>query len=65
VLKIRPAAELVGGQTSLVVEAAVSGSAQDLRPGMTGQARIAAGPRSLAFLALRRPYRYLRRSLWW
>jgi GAF domain-containing protein len=65
VLKIRPAAELIGGETSLVVEAAVSGSAQDLRPGMTGQARIAAGSRSLAFLALRRPYRYLRRSLWW
>jgi len=65
VLNIRPAAEVIGGEPSLVVEAAVPISVDDLRPGMTGQARIAAGSRSLATLALRRPYRFLRRSLWW
>lgn len=64
VLRIRPVAEIREGSPVLVAEARVEGE-PGLRPGMTGEARLRAGRRSLASLAVRGPYRFLRRSLWW
>jgi len=65
IIAIRPAAEEIGGRPSLVADAEVAPDGEALRPGMTGQAKISTGSRSLASLALRGPYRFLRRSLWW
>jgi len=63
---IRPVAEIVSGRPSLVAEAVVSKEAMEgLRPGMTGDAKISTGRVSLASFALREPYRFVRRSLWW
>lgn len=62
---IRPAAEQSGGRTSLVAEAILDGPMQGLRPGMTGDARVEVGRRSVAALVLRSPYRFLLRRLWW
>jgi hypothetical protein len=58
-------AEILDGKPVLVLEARVKGKNAGLRPGMTGQARIYAGRTSLAELALRGPYRFIRRRLWW
>ena len=62
---IRPAAETVLEKTSLVADALVVTPFEGLRPGMTGDARIELGRRSIATLALRGPYRFLLRRLWW
>lgn len=63
--RVRPAAEIIDGKPVLVLEARVRSKDAALRPGMTGEARVYAGRTSLAALALRGPYRFVRRHLWW
>ncbi len=62
---VRPAAEIIEGKRSLVAEAVVTSPAGDLRPGMTGQARVTVGRRSVAWLLLRGPWRFVMRRAWW
>jgi HlyD family secretion protein len=65
--KVRSAAEMVEGYRSLVAEGDVEEGPVGrggLKPGMTGYARIDAGPRSLITVLLRRPYRFFRSLVW-
>jgi len=65
--RVRSAAEMVDGHRCLVAEGEVDlpdGPGDGLRPGMTGRARIDAGPRPIVSILLRRPYRFIR-SLFW
>ena len=65
--KVRSAAEMVEGERSLVAEGEIVDDAPDhngLKPGMTGYARINAGPRRLIAILLRRPYRFIRSLIW-
>ncbi|HZI93110.1 MAG TPA: GAF domain-containing protein [Patescibacteria group bacterium] len=65
--KVRSSAEMIEGYRSLVAEGDVEqppGGQQGLRPGMTGSARIDAGPRPLISILLRRPYRFIRSLIW-
>ncbi len=41
------------------------GQGAELRPGMTGQARIATGSRSTGLILLDRALRYVRMEFWW
>ena len=65
--RVRSAAEMVEGARSLVAEGEIvdeGGKLQTLRPGMTGYARINAGPRRLIVIMLRKPYRFIRSMIW-
>jgi GAF domain-containing protein len=62
---VRPAAEEIAGVSFLVAEAVVTSPPEGLRPGMTGEARVTVGRRSVASLFLRGPYRFFMRRLWW
>ncbi len=62
---IRPETEWRNDRAALVAEAVVTGPADGLRPGMTGDARVTVGRRSIAALVLRGPYRFVRRMIWW
>lgn len=67
ILKVRSSAEMVEGYRSLVAEGDVEekpGGRGGLRPGMTGEARIDAGPRPLIAILLRKPYRFIRSLIW-
>ena len=67
ILKVRAAAEMVEGARSLVAEGeieAAPGGIGGLKPGMTGFARINAGPRPLISLIFRKPYRFVRSLIW-
>ena len=41
-----------------------AGVQDGLRPGMTGRARVDAGPRPIVSILLRRPYRFFRSLIW-
>ncbi|MFQ5700320.1 MAG: GAF domain-containing protein [Acidobacteriota bacterium] len=63
---VRSVVEEVLGERFIVAEGDVRPAPGDgrLRPGMTGEARIDVGSRSLLWVFLRRPYRFLRRMIW-
>ncbi len=60
---VRAAAEMVKSRPSLVAEGVVTDPVR-LRPGMTGSARIEAGPRPIISLLMRKPYRLIRSMIW-
>ena len=65
--RVRAAAEMVEGARSLVAEGVIEegqGGRGGLKPGMTGFARINAGPRPLITLIFRKPYRFVRSLIW-
>ena len=65
--KVRSSAEVIEGYRSLVAEGDVEeapGGQDRLRPGMTGSARIDAGPRPIISILLRKPYRFIRSLIW-
>lgn len=61
---VRPAAEVRDGRTVYSAEASLLGSAEKLRPGMEGVARVRMGKRPIWWIALHRTVDYLRMKLW-
>jgi HlyD family secretion protein len=61
--RIAPAANGTG-QGQVTVYCRLAGSAE-LRPGMTGHARISTGRRSVAAIGIDRALRYVRTEFWW
>ncbi|HEY3174918.1 MAG TPA: GAF domain-containing protein [Candidatus Polarisedimenticolia bacterium] len=67
IVKVRAAAEVIEGARSLVAEGEIEEGPEGtggLKPGMTGFARIDAGPRALISIILRKPYRFVRSMIW-
>ncbi len=50
---------------NVVISCTLDGGAFNLRPGMTGHARIACGRRPLGAILAERLIRYLRNEFWW
>jgi multidrug efflux pump subunit AcrA (membrane-fusion protein) len=63
--RIAPAAEKEETQTNVIVYCRLADPPANLRPGMTGYARIYTGRRSLAEVLLHRVQRYVRTEFWW
>lgn len=64
---VRSSAEMLLGQRVLIAEGRVippPGTEGELRPGMTGRARLDAGSRPLAQILFRKPYRFVRSLIW-
>lgn len=62
--RIAPAAGKGEGQSSVTICCRMS-NVSDLRPGMTGHAKIYTGERSIGSFAINRAMRYLRTEFWW
>ncbi|HVE52788.1 MAG TPA: HlyD family efflux transporter periplasmic adaptor subunit [Ramlibacter sp.] len=62
--RIVPVATAADGRNYFEVEATPLAQQPDLRPGLTGVAKIEVGSRSLAWLLFHRPYDWLRLALW-
>jgi len=63
--RIAPAAGKEETQTSVIVYCQLTEPPADLRPGMTGYARIYTGQRSLGRVVIDRVRRYVRTEFWW
>jgi HlyD family secretion protein len=63
--RIAPAAGKGEVQSSVTVYCRLENHGADLRPGMSGHARIATGRRSPGLLLVERTLRYLRTEFWW
>ena len=63
--RIAPAAGKGEVQSNVTVYCRLGEHAAELRPGMTGHARIATGRRSPGMIAVDRVLRYLRTEFWW
>jgi len=64
---VRSTVEWPMGQPTVTAEGEIvpgPGFEGRLRPGMTGEARIEAGSRSLAWVLMRRPWRFFQRLVW-
>jgi hypothetical protein len=65
VVRVAPIAEKGDVHSSVTVHCALSAPPDELRPGMTGHARIYAGKRALGAILLDRSLRFLRTEFWW
>jgi multidrug efflux pump subunit AcrA (membrane-fusion protein) len=65
VVAIAPRAETVAGAPTYAVRALLDNREGLLRPGMAASARVITQPRPLATFLFRRPWRWLRMTLWW
>jgi multidrug resistance efflux pump len=63
--RVAPAACSGEGQGKVVVYCVLDEAPPELRPGMTGHARVFTGRRSLACIGLDRALRYVRSEFWW
>jgi multidrug efflux pump subunit AcrA (membrane-fusion protein) len=63
--RIAPAAGKGEVQSSVTVYCRLANEGADLRPGMSGHARIATGRRSPGLILVDRALRYLRTEFWW
>jgi multidrug efflux pump subunit AcrA (membrane-fusion protein) len=63
--RIAPAAGKGEVQSHVLVYCRLAEGSADLRPGMTGHARIATGQRAPGLILLDRALRYLRTEFWW
>lgn len=63
--RIAPAAGKGEVQSSVTVYCRLKNEGADLRPGMSGHARIATGSRSPGLILVDRALRYLRTEFWW
>ena len=63
--RIAPAAGKGDVQSSVTVYCRLENHGADLRPGMSGHARIATGSRSPGLILVDRTLRYLRTEFWW
>jgi GAF domain-containing protein len=65
VLSIAPRADTTADEPRYTVRAALDNRAGLLRPGMEARAKVLARSRPVLFLALRRPWRWVRMNSWW
>ena len=65
VIGIAPLAEPFDGVPHYTVRALLDNSSQLLKPGMEARARVLTESRSLGYLIVRRPWRWIRLHLWW
>jgi putative peptide zinc metalloprotease protein len=65
VARIAPAAGKGDVQSSVTIYCLVKNPGAELRPGMSGHARIATGSRSPGLILVDRTLRYLRTEFWW
>jgi putative peptide zinc metalloprotease protein len=63
--RIAPAAGKGDAQSSVTVYCRLENQGADLRPGMSGHARIATGSRAPGLILIDRALRYLRTEFWW
>jgi multidrug efflux pump subunit AcrA (membrane-fusion protein) len=63
--RIAPAAGKGDAQSSVTVYCRLENQGAELRPGMSGHARIATGSRSPGLILVDRALRYLRTEFWW
>jgi multidrug resistance efflux pump len=63
--RVAPAAEHGQAQSTVTVTCRLGEHPADLRPGMTGYARIYTGRRSLGEVLVERVLRYVRTEFWW
>jgi multidrug efflux pump subunit AcrA (membrane-fusion protein) len=63
--RIAPAAATEETKTHVIVYCRLTDPPADLRPGMTGYARIYTGRRSIAAVLIHRVQRYVRTEFWW
>jgi multidrug efflux pump subunit AcrA (membrane-fusion protein) len=63
--RIAPAAGKGDAQSNVTVYCCLENPGADLRPGMSGHARIATGSRSPGLILVDRALRYLRTEFWW
>jgi multidrug efflux pump subunit AcrA (membrane-fusion protein) len=63
--RIAPAAGKGDAQSNVTVYCRLENQGADLRPGMSGHARIATGTRSPGLILVDRTLRYLRTEFWW
>ena len=61
--RIHPRSEVRDGHNIFIGEALLTNADHQLRPGMTGYARISGGPRSLGWTLFHRPWEHFRKSL--
>jgi RND family efflux transporter MFP subunit len=64
VTRISPQATVEQGERIFIVHAEIANSDQALRTGMVGRAKILTGARSVGYVLLREPARWLRKKLW-
>jgi putative peptide zinc metalloprotease protein len=64
VARLAPVASKAEVQSTLTVYCTIDNSSLELRPGMTGYARVYAGPRSVGDIAVDRALRFLRTEFW-
>lgn len=60
-----PAAGRGEVQSTMTVYCRIENSSEELRPGMTGHARVQTGPRPIGAILLDRAFRFLRTEFWW
>jgi multidrug efflux pump subunit AcrA (membrane-fusion protein) len=63
--RVAPAASKGDVQGTVLVSCRLTTAGAELRPGMTGYARIQTGRRSVGAILLDRGLRYVRTELWW
>ena len=63
--RIAPAAAKGEAQSSLTVYCRLETTAAELRPGMTGYARVYTGRRPIGAIALERAMHFVRPEFWW
>jgi GAF domain-containing protein len=64
VTRISPQATLEQGERVFIVRGEVENADQELRTGMLGRAKILTGSRSIGYVLLREPARWLRKKIW-
>jgi multidrug resistance efflux pump len=62
--RVRPSAEVRGGQNVYVAEARIADEAEWIRPGMEGMAQVEAGPRRVWWVLLHRAIDAMRLRFW-
>jgi hypothetical protein len=63
--RVAPAAGRGEVQSSVTIYCRLTSPAKDLRPGMTGHARVYTGRRPVGAILLNRALRFVRTEFWW
>ena len=64
VTQISPQAITEQGARVFIVRAAIENTEQNLRTGMIGRVKVLTGPRSVSYVLLRDPFRWLQKTVW-